>query len=70
MKLNINILNNEFLMWTGDFGNGRNKQDLRFGQFMYLKYNIDIKKQEGFYDEIPRYSYSKIINNLNNKIDT
>lgn len=64
MKLNINILNNEFLIWIGDFGNGRNKEDLRFGQFMYLKYNIDNKELEGFQDEIPRYSYSKILNNL------
>lgn len=64
MELNINILNDEFLVWTGDFGNGRNKQDLRFGQFIHLKYNIETEEDDGFYDEVPRNSYTKIINNL------
>ena len=65
MELNINILNDEFLVWTGDFGNGRNKQDLRFGQFIHLKYNTEAEEElDGYYDEVPRNSYTKIINNL------
>jgi hypothetical protein len=67
MELDINILNDEFLIWTGDFGNGRNNNDLRFGQFLHCKYHIETKEDDGFYDEVPRDSYTKIINNLKQK---
>ena len=68
MELDINILNNEFLNWIHQFGNGRNNNDIRFGQFLHRKYHIVFEANEdGFYDEVPLDSYTKIINNLKQK---
>ena len=65
MELSINILNNEFEKWVHEFGNGRSNNDLRFGQYLHRKYKIQIiTDEDGFYDELPLDSYTKIINNL------
>jgi len=65
MELNVNILNDEFVKWIHTFGNGRNNNDLRFGQYLHRKYKIQIiTDEDGFYDEVPLKAYENIILNL------
>jgi len=45
MHFNISRLNLEFITWGLDNDTGRNKDDLRFGQFLHNKYQL-----EGFTD--------------------
>ena len=40
-KLNLQDLNLEYLQWMLNNGPGRNENDLRFGQYIYNKYNTD-----------------------------
>lgn len=41
MILTTERLNLEYITWTLDNGNGRNSDDLRFGQFLHNKYQLD-----------------------------
>jgi hypothetical protein len=41
MILTTERLNLEYITWTLDNGNGRNSDDLRFGQFLHIKYKMD-----------------------------
>ena len=38
-ELNQELLSLEYLNWVIENGNGRNSDDLRFGQFIYNKYD-------------------------------
>ncbi len=58
--LHFNQLDQEFLNWTSEWGNGRNKQDLRFGQYLHLQYQILNSSMNGFYDEEPLRAYNNI----------
>ena len=40
MELNLTRLNGEYLSWAVENGDGRNSQDLRFGQYLWSKYNM------------------------------
>jgi hypothetical protein len=66
------ILLDEYTNWRWDHGAGRNNQDLRFGQFIWNKYDMismydgktpDISN-DGFYTETPAIAYNQILANL------
>lgn len=40
-ELNQELLSLEYLNWVIENGNGRNSDDLRFGQFIYNKYSVE-----------------------------
>ena len=60
LVLHSNQLNQEFLNWTSEWGNGRNPEDLRFGQYLHLMYKIPDSLMDGFYDESPLKAYRAI----------
>lgn len=39
MQLDYSRLNGEYLNWSLKNGDGRDKDDIRFGQFLWNKYN-------------------------------
>ena len=62
MELTIERLNGEYLDWTLRFGQGRNDQDLRFGQYISNKYDIKARQLsnsdlDAFYHEQTDKSY-------------
>ena len=62
MKLTIERLNGEYLSWALEFGQGRNDQDLRFGQYIESKYDIPARQLsnsqlDAFYMETTDISY-------------
>lgn len=62
MELTIERLNGEYLDWTLRFGQGRNDQDLRFGQYISNKYDIKARQLsnsdlDAFYTEQTDKSY-------------
>ena len=62
MELTIERLNGEYLDWTLRFGQGRNDQDLRFGQYISNKYDIKARQLsnsdlDAFYYEQTDKSY-------------
>jgi len=77
MQLTIERLNGEYLDWTIRFGQGRNDQDLRFGQFLDWKYDLDLhlsdrssglfynERVDEVYDEIHR---ALLQNNVKNTL--
>ena len=42
MQLTIERLNGEYLNWTLNYDQGRNDQDLRFGQYLDHKYGLKL----------------------------
>ena len=64
MELTVEILNEEFLSWTQEHGNGRNKEGMRFGQYLHFKYEVlmGVGCEDGFYNEAPLDSYRKLFN--------
>lgn len=40
-ELNQELLSLEYLNWVIENGNGRNSDDLRFGQYIYNKYEVE-----------------------------
>ena len=66
MKINIETLSNEYTEWLAENGTGRNKDDLRFGQYIINKYGDPKKAYPSiFYLEHARDAYSRIIDYLN-----
>lgn len=77
MQLTIERLNGEYLEWTLQWGQGRNEQDLRFGQYLDMKYNLNLHISDRsvglFYNENVDEVYDKILyvlhqNNIQNKL--
>ena len=52
-ELTIERLNGEYLSWTLEFGEGKNKMNLRFAQYIDFKYNHKIHEylDDPFYYE-------------------
>lgn len=74
MSLTLTHINlrNEYFDWVHAHGNGRNKEDLRFGQFLHLKYNLEFMELEGneddcFYTEGADEAFTNIIKLLQTK---
>jgi hypothetical protein len=64
MVLNIERLNLEYLSWTIDNGEGRNSDDLRFGQFLHIKYNKELGTPDVFYVENATSAYETLLKHL------
>jgi len=61
--LNYNRLNGEYLTWSLNNGDGRNSDDLRFGQFLHSKYNME-NLTDVFYQESCETVYSILLKDL------
>ena len=62
MQLTIKRLNLEHVTWSLDNGNSRNTDDLRFGQFIHNKYNVECV--DVFYVESAQEAYEQLLTNL------
>jgi hypothetical protein len=40
-KITINLLNAEYQDWTSQYGQGRDKSSIRFGQYLWINYDLD-----------------------------
>lgn len=76
MELTIERLNGEYLNWALQWGQGRNDQDLRFGQFLDWKYDLELHLSDRsvglFYNESVDEVYDEILRvlQLNNVQNT
>ena len=65
MQLTIERLNGEYLDWALQWGQGRNDQDLRFGQFLDWKYDLKLHLSDRsvglFYNESVDEVYDEIL---------
>lgn len=65
MQLTIERLNGEYLNWTLNYNQGRNDQDLRFGQFLDWKYGLELHLSDRsvglFYNESADEVYNEIL---------
>ena len=77
MQLTIERLNGEYLNWTLQWLQGRNDQDLRFGQYLDWKYDLKLHLSDRsvglFYNESVDEVYSEILyvlqqNNVQNTL--
>lgn len=66
-------LSMEYLAWKDSYGDGRNENDIRFGQYIHNKYDMSscnfgaddfINKADGFYSEKTQDAYEIISNRL------
>ena len=64
MKLTIERLNGEYLNWAIEHGNGRNGEDLRFGQYISNKYKLDENCPNVFYYEGVEFTYNSLLEYL------
>jgi hypothetical protein len=64
MQLNYTRLNGEYLNWSLENGDGRNKEDLRFGQYLHAKYQMSYFRTNVFYIESCEEAYSKLLKEL------
>lgn len=65
--LTINELNKQYLYWMNKYGNNRSDNDLRFGQYIHILYeipNFNISESDGFYSEDVNLAYEIIINKI------
>lgn len=60
MKLTLERLNLEYLSWTVESGEGRDKQDIRFGQYLHNKYDIP-SRLDVFYIEKTTKAYDTLL---------
>jgi hypothetical protein len=69
-KLTIDKLNSEFLVWANKYGNSRDEQDLRFGQYIHIKYELpkvsDYTINDGFSSENVNVAYGCIVKLITN----
>ena len=64
MELNYSRLNGEYISWSIEHGDGRNKQDIRFGQYLHTKYNNMKDFTDVFYMESCESVYSTLLDDL------
>lgn len=68
MQLDYSRLNSEYLSWSLENGDGRNKDDLRFGQYLDHKYDLKLFMSDRsvglFYEESCEAVYSAILKQL------
>lgn len=65
VELNADLLRKEYLNWFETHGDGRNQEDLRFGQFVFSKYKLFFPNHspDGFNTESATQAY-KIIGDI------
>ena len=64
MILDYSKLNTEYIAWSIDIGNGRNKEDQRFGQHLWAKYDNMKDFTDVFYKESCEEAYSILLRDL------
>jgi hypothetical protein len=67
MLLTYERLNGEYLDWALRYGENRNEDDLRFGQYLNSKYSM-VSFNDVFYFEDYESVYSSLLNDLYKKI--
>jgi hypothetical protein len=60
-------LNTEYLKWSKDNGEGRDKNDLRFGQYLYIKYDLSEYSVDPFYPEGCENIYAMLARDLHDR---
>lgn len=60
MQLTLERLNGEYLSWAVEFGEGRNNNDIRFGQMIHNKYDLP-GKVDVFYIESTEKAYQGLL---------
>ena len=60
--LNSQDLISEYAIWGVQYGNGRNKQDLRFGQYIHNTYHL--VPDVGFYTEYATDAFEELYDKL------
>jgi hypothetical protein len=60
MQLTLERLNGEYLSWAVEFGEGRNNNDIRFGQMIHNKYDLP-GKVDVFYIEGTERAYTSLL---------
>ena len=63
MELNYSRLNGEYISWSLTNGDGRNSDDLRFGQYLWSKYMMR-DFTDVFYVESCEQAYSTLLKDL------
>ena len=69
-KLTLDILETEYKTWTDKYGQGRDDQGVRFGQHLWIEYDLnglfDITDPvvDGFGDSLASEAYGKIYTQL------
>jgi hypothetical protein len=64
MQLTYTILNEEYLNWSSENGDGRNSTDLRFGQYLWSVYNNMSSFVDVFHFESCERTYSSLLKDL------
>jgi len=64
MQLTYTILNEEYLNWSSENGDGRNSTDLRFGQYLWSVYNNMPSFVDVFHFESCEKAYSSLLKDL------
>lgn len=60
MQLTLERLNMEYLGWSVEFLDGRNNNDIRFGQYIHNKYDLP-GKIDVFYVESTERAYHELL---------
>lgn len=68
--LDYTRLNGEYLNWSLKYGDGRNDQDLRFGQYLDTKYWMTRFRTDVFYEESCERTYSRLLTELHETVKT
>lgn len=64
MELNYSRLNGEYISWSLTNGDGRNSDDLRFGQYLWSKYDNMKEFTDVFHKESCEDTYSILLKDL------
>lgn len=64
MTIDYTKLNTEYISWSLENGDGRNTDDLRFGQYLWGKYDNMSELTDVFYYESCEKTYSTILKDL------
>lgn len=64
MTLDYSRLNGEYLNWSIETGDGRNRDDLRFGQYLWMKYDNMSEFTDVFNYESCEKVYSTLLKDL------
>ena len=64
MILDYSKLNGEYITWSIEYSDGRNEQDLRFGQYLWSKYDNMKDFTDVFHKESCEEAYSILLTDL------
>lgn len=64
MKLTLDQLNIDYAAWALSFGDGRDTQDIRFGQYVHNKYDMSDIEADAFNEESSEKAFIKLVKEL------